>query len=320
MVALTAGPILFSIVLSFTRYDVITPARYNGFDNYRHLLTDSLFYKSLGNTLYMLLRIPLGMALSLLIAMLLNQKVRGIGFYRTIFYLPTIVPLVAASLLWLELLNDNHGLINVPIKWLISTAPAHWLEFLINHVHWHLSDDYDPAAHHGITAPFAVVAGHFNYSGNFHFTTPGWLVDPNWTKPSMILMSLWAAGGGMIIWLAGLQSIPAQLYEAATVDGAGKWKQFLHVTLPMLSPYILFNAIMGVIATMQIFGEAYILFPDGEPQNSGLFYAYHLFKQAFQFFNMGYASAMAWVLFVIVLVLTLFQLYASKKWVNYDQT
>ncbi len=307
-------------MLSFTRYDVITPARYNGFDNYRHLLTDSLFYKSLGNTLYMLLRIPLGMALSLLIAMLLNQKVRGIGFYRTIFYLPTIVPLVAASLLWLELLNDNHGLINVPIKWLISTAPAHWLEFLINHVHWHLSDDYDPAAHHGITAPFAVVAGHFNYSGNFHFTTPGWLVDPNWTKPSMILMSLWAAGGGMIIWLAGLQSIPAQLYEAATVDGAGKWKQFLHVTLPMLSPYILFNAIMGVIATMQIFGEAYILFPDGEPQNSGLFYAYHLFKQAFQFFNMGYASAMAWVLFVIVLVLTLFQLYASKKWVNYDQT
>jgi ABC-type sugar transport system permease subunit/ABC-type glycerol-3-phosphate transport system substrate-binding protein len=296
MICLTAGPILFSVVLSFTRYDVIGAARYSGFDNYRHLLTDSLFFKSLGNTAYMLLRVPLTMALSLGIAMLLNQKVKAIGAYRTIFYMPTIVPLVAASLLWLELLNDNHGLINVLIRSIETTPPARWIEALVNSVH-------------------AFPPDH-----PFRFTTPGWLVNAAWCKPSMILMALWAAGGGMIIWLAGLQSIPAQLYEAATVDGANKWKQFLHVTLPMLSPYILFNAIMGVIGTMQLFNEAYIIFPSGGANNSGLFYAFYLFEQAFQFFNMGYASAMAWVLFLIVLVLTLIQLYASKKWVNYDQT
>ena len=201
MILLTAGPILFSVILSFTRYDVITPARYVGFDNYKHLFGDNLFFKSLGNTCFMLLRIPLGMALSLGIAMLLNQKVRAIGIYRTVFYLPTIVPLVAASLLWLQILNDNHGLMNVVIRGIISTPPARWIEWTVNHVHSAPADN------------------------QFHFTTPGWLVDATWTKPSMILMSLWAAGGGMIIWLAGLQSIPTQLYEAATVDGAGKWKQ-----------------------------------------------------------------------------------------------
>ena len=124
----------------------------------------------------------------------------------------------------------------------------------------------------------------------------------------------------MIIWLAGLQSIPTQLYEAATVDGANKWKQFLHVTLPMLSPYILFNAIMGVIGTMQIFTEAYIMFANGGNDDSALFYAFYLFRKAFQYFSMGFASAMAWILFLIVLVLTLIQLYFSKKWVHYDRT
>jgi multiple sugar transport system permease protein len=133
-------------------------------------------------------------------------------------------------------------------------------------------------------------------------------------------MGLWTAGGGMIIWLAGLQSIPTQLYEAATVDGANKWKQFLHVTVPMLSPYILFNAIMGVIGTMQIFAEAYILFPNGGNGDSAMFYAYYLFQKAFQYFSMGTASAMAWILFLIVLCLTLVQLYFSKRWVHYDQT
>ena len=295
MICLTAGPILFSIVLSFSRYDVLSNARYVGAENYRNLFSDPLFFKSLGNTGFMLLRIPLGMAVSLGIAMLLNRKIQGIGGYRTAFYMPVIVPVVACTLLWQALLNDNFGLVNVAIRWFFSLAPLHWVELLVHHLH------------------FAGAEG-------FRFTAPNWLSDATWTKPSLILMGLWSAGGGMIIWLAGLQSIPAQLYEAATVDGASKWKQFLHVTVPMLSPYILFNAIMGVIGTMQIFTEAYIMFPTGGAEDSTLFYAFYLFRQSFQYFSMGYASALAWVLFIIVLALTLIQLYFSKRWVHYDQT
>jgi ABC-type sugar transport system permease subunit/ABC-type glycerol-3-phosphate transport system substrate-binding protein len=294
IICLTGGPILFSIVMSFTRYDVLSSARYVGGGNYGELLHDPVFYKSLFNTAFMLLRIPLGMAASLAIAMLLNRRIRGIGAYRTAFYMPTIVPLVASALLWQFLLNPSFGLINVCLMWLLNSPPFHGMEWVINHVH-HFSD------------------------GPFHFLAPAWLNDPSWSKPSLILMALWSAGGGMIIWLAGLQSIPTQLYEAATVDGASKWRQFLHVTIPMLSPYILFNFIIGVIGTMQIFGEAYIM-TSGGPADSTLFYAYYLFKQAFQFFRMGYASALAWILFIIVLALTLVQLWASKKWVHYDQT
>jgi multiple sugar transport system permease protein len=242
----------------------------------------------------MLLRIPLGMVISLAIAMLLNRQIRGIGSYRTAFYMPTIVPVVAASLLWQMLLNPSYGLINACLAWLFSTPVFHGIEWLTNHAH------------------------HFA-QGPFHFTLPSWLTDAAWSKPSLILMGLWGAGGGMIIWLAGLQSIPNQLYEAATVDGAGKWRQFVHVTLPMLSPYILFNAIIGVIGTMQIFSEAFIITAGG-PADSTLFYAYYLFKQAFQFFRMGYASALAWLLFVIVLILTMLQLWISKRWVHYDRT
>jgi multiple sugar transport system permease protein len=294
MVGLTAGPILFSIVLSFARYDVLSPARYVGFSNYSHLFHDDLFYKSLWNTVFMMLRIPLGMALSLVIAMLLNRKIHGIGAYRTAFYMPTIVPVVATSMLWIILLNPSFGPINIFLRWIFASVPMHWVAALVNHLH------------------------HFQ-NGEFQFTPPTWLTDPIWSKPSIILMGLWGAGGGMIIWLAGLQSIPTQLYEAATVDGANPWQQFLNVTVPMLSPYILFNAIMGVIGTMQIFGEAFIM-TSGGPDNSTLYYAYYLFKTAFQYFSMGDASALAWVLFVIVLALTLVQLYLSKKWVHYDQT
>jgi ABC-type sugar transport system permease subunit/ABC-type glycerol-3-phosphate transport system substrate-binding protein len=316
MVGLTAGPILFSIVLSFARYDVLSPARYVGFSNYSHLFHDDLFYKSLWNTVFMMLRIPVGMALSLVIAMLLNRKIRGIGAYRTAFYMPTIVPVVATSMLWIFLLNPSFGPINIFLRWIFASAPMHWVAALVNHLHhWVVSH-----AHHPSPSNLQFTATWFNsYAGDFQFTPPTWLTDPIWSKPSIILMGLWGAGGGMIIWLAGLQSIPTQLYEAATVDGANPWQQFLNVTVPMLSPYILFNAIMGVIWTMQIFGEAFIM-TSGGPDNSTLYYAYYLFKTAFQYFSMGDASALAWVLFVIVLALTLVQLYLSKKWVHYDQT
>jgi multiple sugar transport system permease protein len=148
---------------------------------------------------------------------------------------------------------------------------------------------------------------------------PMWIQSKEWSKPSLILINLWAAGGGMIIWLAGLQSIPPQLYEAASIDGAGPWRRFWNVTIPMLTPYILFNLIIGMIGTLQIFAEAYIV-TTGGPDDSTLFYAYYLFRQAFQYFQMGYASALAWILFVTVLALTLVQLWLSRKWVHYEQS
>ena len=267
---LIGGPILFSVLFSFARYDVLSPARWVGVQNYRDVLADPLFYKSMANTLYMLIRVPIGMAISLGIALLLNRAIRGIGSYRTALFMPAIVPLVAASLLWVWMFNPGQGPIN------------------------------------GLLGMLGIEG-------------PNWLQSERWSKPALVLMSLWGAGAGMIIWLAGLQSIPQQLYEAASIDGAGAWRRFVHVTLPMLSPFILFNAIVGVIATMQIFGEVYIMTPEGRPGDSTLVYTYYLFKQAFQYFRMGYASALAWILFLIVLALTLVQLWLGKKWVHYEQ-
>lgn len=267
---LIGGPILFSVLFSFARYDVLSPARWVGLQNYRDLLSDPLFYKSMGNTLFMLIRVPIGMAISLGIAMLLNRSLRGMGGYRTALFMPAIVPLVAASLLWTWMFNPQQGPINGLIELLGGEGP-------------------------------------------------NWLRSEQWSKPALVIMSLWGAGAGMIIWLAGLQSIPQHLYEAASIDGAGAWRRFRHVTLPMLGPFILFNAIVGVIATMQIFGEAYIMTPNGGAGDSTLVYTYYLFKQAFQFFRMGYASALAWILFLIVLALTLLQLWLGRKWVHYEQ-
>jgi multiple sugar transport system permease protein len=288
---LTGGPILFSIVLSFARYDVLTDARYVGLANYGEVLTDPVFTKSLLNTAFMMLRIPLVMAAGLAIAMLLNSGVRGIGGYRTGLYLPAIMPVVATSLLWVWIMNPSQGFLNEALRWCFDTMPARAFEWVVNRF---------------TSTPFRLEA-------------PLWLQDPRFSKPALIVMNLWTAGGSMIIWLAGLQSIPRQLYEAASIDGAGAWRRFWHVTVPMLSPYILFNLIMGVIGTLQIFTEAYIM-TEGGPVDSTLFYAYYLFKQAFQFFRMGYASALAWILFVVVLGLTLLQLGLSKRWVHYDQT
>ncbi len=268
-VALTGGPILFSIIISFCDYDILNPARFVGLANYRWMLTgDPLFWKSVGNTAYMILGIPLGLALSLGLALLLNVEIRGVAVWRTFFYLPSIMPVVASSILWLWIFNPSSGLLNT---------------FLAS------------LGLHG----------------------PNWLQDQDMSKPALILMGLWSSGGGIIIWLAGLKGISSSYYEAAALDGANAWQRFRHITLPLLSPYIFFNVVMALIATLQIFTQAFIM-TKGGPVNSTLFYAYHLFNSAFRYLQMGYASALGWILFLVVFGLTMLQLKFSKRWVHYE--
>ena len=269
-VVFTGGALLFSIIISFCDYDILNPARFVGLANYQWMFShDPLFWKSIWNTGFMVIGIPLGMALSLGMALLLNLEVRGVALWRTLFYLPSIVPAVASSILWVWILNPNIGLLN-------------------------------------------------NFLAACGIHGPNWLQDERTSKPALILMGLWMAGGGMIIWLAGLRGISSTYYEAAELDGASAWQQFRHITLPLLTPYTFFNLIMGLIATLQIFTQAFII-TQGGPVDSTLFYAYHLFNHAFRFLEMGYASALGWFLFLAVFGLTLLQIRLSRRWVHYEE-
>ena len=203
-----------------------------------------------------------------LIALLLNRKVRGMRFFRTIFYLPTVVSSVAVSLLWMWILEPNFGLLNT-------------------------------------------------FLGRIGIIGPGWLTDPAWSKNSLILMSLWSVGGGMLIYLAALQDVPESLYEAATIDGAGAFKKFFKITLPMITPTLFYNLITGVIGGLQVFSQAFIM-TNGGPSYSTYFYGYHLYNKAFSEYQMGYASALAWVLLVMTLLLSLIIFKTSDKWVYYE--
>ncbi|MFN3651217.1 MAG: carbohydrate ABC transporter permease [Armatimonadota bacterium] len=266
-----AYPIAASLYYSFCYYDALRPPRWAGLENYQRLFfQDPVFWQALWNTLYLIaFGLPIGLVASLGIALLMNQRLKGIELYRTVFYLPSIVPVVATSVLWLWLLNPDMGLINLLLKQV-------------------------------------GIAG------------PGWLQDPGWSKPALILMGLWGAGGGMVIYLAGLQDVPQALYEAASLDGAGKLAQLRHVTLPMISPVILFNLIMGLIGAFQYFTQVYVMTGGtGRPQDSTLVYALYLFNSAFLDFRMGYACAMAWVLFVVTLLCALAVFRTSAKWVYY---
>lgn len=268
-----AGPIVASIFLSFTDYSLFKSPQWVGTDNYAELFSDPLIWQSLWNTfVYVIFAVPLGAAGSCLLAVLLNQKVRGIAIWRAIFYLPTIVSGVAMGVLWRWIFHPEYGLINTLLSPFLST---------------------------------------------FHLDNPKWLLDPNLAKPAFIFMSLWSIGGGMIIFLAALQSIPKHLYEAAEIDGAGRIRQFFNVTLPMLSPVILFVVTMGTIGSFQIFAQAYVMSARG-PDNTTLFYVVYLFDQAFRYFRMGYGAAMAWVLFVIVLFVTMAKFTLAKRFVYYE--
>jgi multiple sugar transport system permease protein len=280
----TLGPILASLVLSFCDYDVLHPARWAGISNYTTMATidRDMLLKAFANMVFLsVFGIPLGMIVSLAMAMLLNTNVRGLGWYRTAFYIPSVVPIVATAVLWNWLLNSDpsRGLINA--LWLATVT------------HW------------------------------FHIPPPGWEAVANWSKPGVVLMGLWGAGGGVILWLIGLQSIPKTLYEAASLDGAGWWSKFWNVTVPMLSPIIFFNIIMGLIATVQTFDSVYVLGNATQggttgPIDSLLTPVVYLFNNAFEYFKMGYASAIAWVIFVLIIALTLGQLKLAPRWVYYE--
>jgi len=261
-------PIIASFYYSLTDYNILQPPRWVGLGNYRRLLEDRLFWVSLENTLFMILfGLPMSIIGSLGVALLLNSKVKAMSVHRTIFYLPSVIPEVAAAILWAWILNPMHGPINTLLQ-------------------------------------------------NFGISGPGWLTDPTWSKPSLLLMSLWGLGAGMIMYLAGLQDVPEQLYESAKLDGAGAWHRFWCITLPMISPIIFFNLVMGLIGWFGFFTTAFIA-TGGGPAYSTLLYALYIYQNAFIFFEMGYASALAWIFFVIVLATTLVIFKTSARWVYY---
>jgi multiple sugar transport system permease protein len=268
----TIYPIVASFYYSLTSYDVISAPRFIGIENYLNAFTsDPIFFQAIGNTLfYALIFLPLSMLVAVSVALLLNLQVRGLTIYRTLFFLPSIVPEIASAMLWGWILNPQFGLVNALLKAL------------------------------GIP-------------------TVGWLSDPNWSKPALILIGLWGFGGSMVIYLAALQDIPQQLYEAAEMDGAGAIAKTWNVTLPMLTPTIFFNLVLGLIGTFQYFTTAFVVTGgSGGPAGSTTFYAMLIYNNAFRYFKMGYASALAWMLFAFVFVLTWVIFKTSGRWVYYE--
>jgi multiple sugar transport system permease protein len=268
LIVLGAFPILASFYISFTTYDMIGVPKFIGFENYRILFTnDNIFWQSLGNTLYhVVIAIPLGLLVGIVLALLLNNKIKGMSIYRTLFYLPNVVSIVAMSLLWLWLFQPSFGLINEVL------APVYEL-FKMEPLRWHQ--------------------------------------DASTSKLTLILMGLWTAGGSMVIYLAQMQDIPTSLYESAEVDGANWIKKTFYITLPLMTPSIFFNLIMGLIGGFQVFTIAYIMTAGG-PSRSTYYYAYYLFDKMMVDRSMGMASAMAWILLVIVLIITVIALRLNK--------
>ncbi|MDE2743703.1 MAG: sugar ABC transporter permease [Gemmatimonadota bacterium] len=278
MVLFALGPILASFGLAFTRWNLFTEPEYVGWANFQKLAHDPLFYKSVFNTIYYtVFAVPLGLVLALGLAMLVNHRLRGVNFFRTAFFLPNVVAGIAMLLLWKWLFDPNFGLINLFLDWTGLMAALEWI---------------------GIGRP-------------------QWISSRAGAMPGLVFMSIWGLGGSMMIFLAGLQNIPRELIEAAELDGAGPWKRFRYVTVPLLTPTIFFLTMVGVIGSLQVFNQAYVM-TQGGPAHATLFYVLYLFQTAFERFQMGYACAMALVLFIITLIVSLIQLAMGKKWVHYQ--
>jgi len=277
-IVFTAGPMLWSLWLSFTNYDPLRDrADFIGLDNYATAMGDSRVMLSLVNTVYFTaLYVPLSMGFALLLALILNRiGGRSAGLFRTIFYLPNVTPAVAVGTLFLLVLNGNNGLLN-------------------------------------------------QFIGLFGVDGPSWLNDPGWVKNGIVVMMMWSVGGTVVIYFAALRNVPGELYEAAKMDGANPFQQFWTITVPMISGAIFFTLIINTIASLQLFTEVYTMFYGAQTgqtagtERAALFYVIYLFRNAFEFFRMGYASALAWVLFVVIMIITFIQIRLSRRWVYYE--
>jgi len=266
----TLYPVLASFYYSFCEYNVLTKPVFIGFGNYQDLVTDGIFWRALYNTFYYAsLSLPLGTVLAVALAMLLNSGVRGMTLYRTIFFIPSLVPMIAMAILWMWIFNPEFGILNYILQ-------------------------------------FAGLKG------------PNWLGNALWTKPAFVFMSFWSVGNAVVIYLAALQEVPVSLYESADIDGASWHHKVRHITIPMISPVIFFNFIMGLIGSLQVFAIPYVMTGGtGQPVRSALFYAMYLYDTAFRYLKMGYACAMAVILFLIILALTAWFMKVSKKHVHY---
>jgi multiple sugar transport system permease protein len=274
-VLMTAGPMLASLVLSFTNYDAIPMTRdsFVGLANYEQMLRDPRVVLALNNTLfYTVLYVPTSIVLGLALAMLLLRVGRAAGFFRTAFYLPNVTPTVAIGAIFLMIMNGQQGLLNQVLR-------------------------------------------------TFGLSPPSWLNDPNWIKPAIVVMVLWTLGSTVIIFFAALRNVPNELYEAAWVDGAGAWARFRNVTFPFISGAILFVLIIHTIAALQLFDQIWAMFfgrqTTGASERSALFYVVYIFRNAFEFQKMGYAAALAWLLFIVIVIITVFQVRTSRRWVYY---
>ena len=264
------GPMVASVLISFTEWNGVTPPKWVGLSNYEEIMfRDDLFMLSLRiTTIFAFVSIPLNLVTGFLLALLLNQKIRGQALMRTLYYLPSIVPLVAVAALWRWIFLKRFGLLDIGLAMM------------------------------GIQAP-------------------DWLGDPQWVLPAFIVMGLWGVGGGMLINLAGLQGIPTDLYDAASIDGANALQRLINVTIPMMTPLILFNLVMGIIGGLQVFVVAFVM-TGGGPSNASLFYMLHLYRNAFEYFRVGYGSSLALILFLYIIVLSALVFRSSTAWVYYE--
>ncbi|MFD1177657.1 carbohydrate ABC transporter permease [Paenibacillus puldeungensis] len=268
----TIGPMLFSLFLAFSKWDIITGVKsieWVGLDNFKAIFHDELFYQSLKVTfIFALVSVPLYQVVSLLAAVLLNMRTRGMKVFRLIYFMPSVIPAVAVSMMWVMIFNPEYGILNRALGW-------------------------------------------------FGIQGPAWLQDPSYALGALIVMGIWGVGNTIIIYLSGLQGVPEDMYEAAELDGAGRFRRFFSITMPMISPTIFFNLIMGIIGGFQYFTQAFVM-TNGGPLNSTLFYNLYLYNKAFQNYEMGYASALSWILFVIILAFTLVVIRSSSMWVYYQ--
>jgi multiple sugar transport system permease protein len=270
------GPVLASLALSFTDYNIISAPEWIGVANYQKLFTDELWFKSIRVTLrYVALYVPASLITAYAIALLMSRHIRGINLYRTLWYLPSVVPVVASAAIWRWGLHPEFGPVNFPLK--VLGLPA-----------------------------------------------PRWLTDPDWIIPSIVFISLWGLGNATLIFLAAIKGVSPSFYEAAEVDGAGAWARFRHITLPLTSSIIFFQLIVSLITSFQVFGIAYVLFVSNPsassagPDNAALFYVLYMHRNAFGYFRNGYASSMAWILFLVIMLLTWLLFYSQRRWVYYE--